>query len=46
MVRDDVTYRKEEAERSGFGFELPSEKLEVVPNAAVSTQSMSVSEVA
>jgi len=46
MVRDDVTYRKEEAERLGFGFELPSEKLEVVPNAPICTQSMSVSEVA
>jgi integrase len=32
-IRRDVNFRKDVAERAGFGFELPSEKAPIAPNA-------------
>lgn len=46
MVKADVAFRKKEAEELGFGFELSSEKPDLVPNVPICTQSMFVSEVA
>jgi hypothetical protein len=46
MVKADVAFRKKEAEELGFGFELSSEKPDLIPNVPICTQNMSVSEAA
>ena len=46
MIKNDVKFRKEEAERLGLGFELPIKHPDVVPNASICTQNPELDEVA
>lgn len=46
MIRDDIPYRKQEAERLGLGFEIPSRKPDVVPNPTTCTQNVLMSHTA
>ena len=46
MIKNDVKFRKEEAERLGLGFELPIKHPDVVPNASICAQNTALDEVA
>ena len=45
MIKNDVMFRKEEAERLGLGFELPLKTVDVVPNVPICTQQTVLGEV-
>jgi hypothetical protein len=46
MVKADVAFRKKEAEELGLGFELSSEKPDLVPNVPICTQNVLMSQIA
>jgi hypothetical protein len=46
MVKEDVAFRKKEAEELGLGFELSSEKPDLVPNVPICTQNVLMSQIA